>query len=291
MTLRYFVIFICVCDENSMTRAAEKMHISQPSISQAIAEIEEHYRVRLFERLNRKLFLTSAGQTLLTYARHIVNLNQQIETSMQQFYHTYHLRIGASLTIGECLLIDLLKKLYEFYPNNKITSAVYNTAVLEKMLLEDALDIALIEGRVQSEYLTVVPFMRDALIFVAASNHPLAKEVNIPMETIAACSFLVRESGSGTRALFEQVMNMHDLKYSVVGTYNNAETIKKAVCANFGITVISELSVRDEIANGTMCKLSVENLSFQRNFSIVYHKNKYMSSEMEKVMELCQTFK
>lgn len=291
MTLRHFEIFICVCAENSMTKAAEKLHMTQPSISQTIRELEEHYNVLLFERLNRKLFITSGGKILLEYAHHMVSLRRKIEVSMQQFYHTYNLRIGASLTIGESLLIDLLKNLIALYPENQITSAIYNTEVLEKMLLADELDIALIEGNVKSLNLMVNPFMKDKLIFVASKLHSLVSMPNITQDMITKCKFLLREKGSGTRALFESTMSMHNLNYTIVGTYSNSEALKKAVSANLGITVISERCVRAELASGDICQLNVDGLNFARNFSIVYHKDKYISVEMQKCIELCHEIK
>ena len=101
-----------------MTKTAEKLHMTQPSVSQAIHEIEDHYKVRLFERLGRNLFITDAGNNLLTYARHFVNLSTEIENAMQKFGKQYMIRIGASVTIGECVLIDLIKKLHIEYPED-----------------------------------------------------------------------------------------------------------------------------------------------------------------------------
>lgn len=288
MTLRHLTIFIFVCDEGSMTKAADKLHMAQPSVSQVISELEKHYNVRLFERLGRQLFLTVAGEKLLTYARHIVNLNNQTEEAMRRFGNTYHVRLGASVTIGECVLIDLLKELYKIYPENQITSAIHNTAVLEEMLLTDDLDIAMIEGRVQSEYLITSPFMDDELIFIAKKNHPLTKQEKINFTDLESVDFFVREEGSGTRNLFEQVMANHNIHCHIIGTYNNAETIKKAVSAGMGISVISKLAVRSELQSGELCQLKVDELVFKRKFHIVYHKNKYISEALKTIINFCQ---
>ncbi|TCS75810.1 LysR family transcriptional regulator [Pectinatus cerevisiiphilus] len=288
MTLRHLTIFIFVCNENSMTKAADKMHMAQPSISQAISELEKHYNVRLFERLGKQLHLTVAGKKLLTYARHIVNLNDQIEEVMRRFGDTYHIRLGASVTIGECVLIDLLKKLYESYPESHITSAIHNTAVLEDMLLADDLDIAMVEGRIRSDLLVTIPFMDDELIFIAKNNHPLTKKRKINFFDLENVDFFTREKGSGTRDLFEEVMNHHNINYHIIGTYNNAETIKKAVETGIGISVISKLAVRTELESGELCQLKVEGLIFERKFHIVYHKNKYISEGLKTVISFCK---
>lgn len=289
MTLRHLAIFIRVCDERNMTKAAQKMHMTQPSVSQAVQEMESHYRVRLFERLGRKLFITAAGEKLLTVARHIVNLSVQAEEAMRQFGAVYQIRLGASVTIGECVLIELIQRLYQLYPARQITSAIHNTAVLEKMILEDALDLALIEGAIQSEYLVAAPFMEDELIFIAAPSHALLKKKVIIPEDLASVDFIVREDGSGTRDLFEKVMAEHRIQCRIAGIYNNAETIKKAVIAGLGVSVISRLAVRHELEQGRLCKVTIDDLVFRRSFSIVHHKNKYMSEEIKNIIKVCQS--
>ncbi|MBR4695958.1 MAG: LysR family transcriptional regulator, partial [Selenomonadaceae bacterium] len=146
MTLRHFQIFLKVYDEGGMTRAAEKMHISQPSVSQAVRELEEHYKVRLFERLGKRLFLTAAGQELMHYARHVTNLTNQAESALRGYSLLSPLRIGATLSIGESIFISLLQHLKEKVPGQPIFSRIHNTATLEQYLLQDELDIALVEG-------------------------------------------------------------------------------------------------------------------------------------------------
>lgn len=287
MTLRHLTIFICVCDVGKMTKAAEKLHMTQPSVSQAIRELEEHYQSHLFERLGRKLYITEAGRKLLTYARHIVNLNQEIEVSMQQFAGQYPIRIGASVTIGEGLLVELIGKLKALDARRKIFSEVHNTFVLENMLLKDALDIALVEGKVKSEYLRVVPFLEDELVFIVGADHPLADAQNLALETLSQQEFFLREEGSGTRVLFEKMMRERHIPFRVAGVYNNAETIKKAVAAGLGISVISQMAVRSEVQKGILRKFLVEGLSFRRSFSMVYHKNKYLSAGIQAVMAEC----
>lgn len=287
MTLRHLTIFICVCDAGGMTKAAEKLHMTQPSVSQAVRELEDHYQSRLFERLGRRLYITEAGRKLLTYARHIVNLNQEIEASMQQFAGQYPIRIGTSVTIGEGLLIDLIGRLKESDPKQRIFSEVHNTFVLENMLLKDALDIALVEGKIKSEYLHAVPFLEDELVFIAGNGQPVSDADRITLENLPQQKFFLREEGSGTRVLFEKIMREKHIPFEIVGVYNNAETIKKAVAAGLGISVISQMAVRSEVQKGSLRQFLVEGLSFRRSFSMVYHKNKYLSDGIQAVIHAC----
>lgn len=156
------------------------------------------------------------------------------------------------------------------------------------MLLRDELDLALIEGTVQSEYLISSPFMQDELIFIAAPQSVLSTQKKVVAADLDRCKFFVREAGSGTRDLFEQVMQEQKLRFSIAGVYNNAESIKKAVAADLGISVISRRAVRTELARGELCTFRLPGVAFHRTFNIVHHKNKYISSELKAVIELCQ---
>ena len=287
MTLRHLRIFICVCEEGGMTKAAAKLLMTQPSVSQVVQELEEHYENRLFERLGRRLLLTPAGEELLRYARRQVQLDLQTESAMRAFAACHHLRIGASLTIGEVALVELLEALQTAAPELQVVSEIHNTAELEAMVLQDELDLALVEGEIRSPYLVEKPFMEDELVFVDSPQHG-SKTVRTPEEA-AAQRFFVREEGSGTRKLFEQEMKVHELSYTAAGIYNNAEGIKRAVEAGLGITVISRRSVERELKAGSLLRFEVPGISFKRSFRLLYHKDKYISPDLQKVMDVCMT--
>lgn len=288
MTLRHFRIFVCVCDEGSMTRTAARLHMTQPSVSQAVRELEEHYGILLFERLGRSLHITQGGQELLQYARHILRLNAQTESAMRSFGTRYQLRIGASLTIGESVLIPLLRFMRQRVPEQEVFSEIHNTAVLEQMVIRDELDLALVEGQVHSEYLVEEPFMDDVLVFVAP---PLQKgSTAVPVRTPAEVSgmrFFVREAGSGSRNLFEQEMHRQNIPYRIAGVFNNAEAIRQAVHYGFGAAVLSQRTVAEAVRSGQLTSFQVPGVVFARNFRVVYHRNKYISPELRQLIDAC----
>lgn len=290
MTLRHLRIFLRVCEEKTMTKAAVGLHMTQPAVSLAIRELEAHYNTLLFERLGHSLHLTEAGQRLLIYARHIISLDQQAESAMQSFSKTDRLRIGASVTIGESVLIDLLQHLYKLNPVQDIFSEIHNTAELESRLLKNELDLALIEGEVHSEYLIIQPFIQDELVFVVSPGSTILQKEQITLSDLPSLRFFVREAGSGTRDLFEKVMHQHGVKIHIAGIYNNSETIKKAVAADLGASVISRRAVYSELARGELASFKINDISFKRYFNIVFHKNKYMSPALKKMIALCHGF-
>lgn len=288
MTLRHLHIFMKVCDEGSMSGAAERLYISQPSVSQAISELERHYEVRLFERLGKKLYLTQGGQKLLNYARHIINLYNEAEREMHEIKTGGTLRIGASITIGTYILFDIIKKFKELKQNIVIEPVVDNTAVIEGMLLKDEIDFGIVEGAVHSSDLIVSPIMEDELVLICSPRHPWVESKAVKAKDLENKGFIVREEGSGTRELFESVMDSNGIKWFKTAVLNNTESIKNAVAADMGISMISKIAITKELDMGELASVKLEGLKFKRSFSIVYHKNKYISSVMKSFFELCK---
>lgn len=287
MTLRHLNVFLCVCDEGNMTVAAQKLHIAQPSVSQAIAELEKYYEVKLFERLGRKLFITIAGQKLITYARHIINLSKEAEDVMREINHHGVIRIGASITVGTCILNDIIGEFIKDNPHVKIISTVNNTKIIEEMLLLDQLDIGLVEGKIHSPGILHLPFMADELVLVSSVSHPLATKGKVKPVELDNQEFIVREEGSGTRELFESVMANNEINWQVSGVYNSAEAIKNTVSTGRAISVMSKMAVQKEVSRNELAIVKIEDMNFQRQFVIAYHKNKYISPALEHMIQLC----
>lgn len=136
MTLRHLQIFLAVADAGNMTRASKTLFIAQPTVSQAIAELEKHYGVKLFDRLSRRLYLTGTGAILLGYARHVINLVGEMDQAIAAEADSGSLRIGATLTIGTCLLPDYLAIFARQYPQVSVTLNGLGIAVLSRRLIE-----------------------------------------------------------------------------------------------------------------------------------------------------------
>jgi len=287
MTLRHLMIFLCVCDEGNMTAAGKKLYIAQPSVSQAIGELEKYYNIRLFERLGRKLFITLAGQKLITYARHIVHLTKEAEDAMSEIHQNGVIRIGASVTVGTCILNDIILEFGKHNPHVKIISTVSNTKIIEGMLLLDELDIGLVEGRIHSQGIESQSFMDDELVLVTGISHPFTKKTSVKLADIDNVEFIVREEGSGTRELFESVMASNDLNWQVAGVYNNAETIKNFISAGLGISVMSRMAVEKEVQRNELTIVEIEGVYFKRKFSIVRHKNKFILPVLKNFIQVC----
>ncbi len=280
MNIRHLKIFLTVCETESITQAAKALYMAQPSVSQAIMELEKYYGVRLFERLNHRLYITAAGKRLCSYARHILNLSEQARQELGDLGQGGWLRIGASLTIGTYLLPGLVAKFQPQLPKIEVFTRVDNTRVIETLLLEDQLDFGLVEGPISSPHLIEKVYCDDELVFIAAPQHPLASRGTIEVQKLVEYAFIVREPGSGTEAIFEQALQSANLRWKVAGVYNNIEALKHGVMANLGVGMVSRISVTEEIQRGKLVPLTVEGIALKRKFNLVYHRQKFFTPAM-----------
>ena len=291
MTIRHYKIFVTVCDTMNMTAAGEKLYLSQSAVSQAIAELESHYGTRLFERLSRKLYLTDSGEKLLSYARHIVRMNEEADYEMKLLQDAGNLRIGASVTVCTCVLPRMVTEFQNLKPKTRVEVYENNTEKIEAMLLQDQIDIGVVEGEITSPDIICIPFMEDKLVLVCGKQHRFCSLAKIlPME-LKNENFILREEGSGTRKTFEDVLAVNGIPWKASWICNNADTIKSAVEEGLGITVISERAVQNEIKRGELYKIAIDGMEFKRSFKICYHKNKYLSDTLKQFISVVTSLK
>lgn len=286
MTIRNLEIFVKVADLGSMTAASEALYISQPTVSQAIAELEGHYGTKLFDRLAKKLYITESGKQLLGYARHIIALHGEMELAMKDPEKSGMLKVGASLTIGAELLPRLVSGFHAGHKELKIHAVIRNTADIESLILRNEVDFALVEGVVHSQSIISEEFMDDELALVCGRSHPLYGKQRVALEELLRCDFAVREQGSGTRELFESAMVSRNAAWNISWECSGSDGIKSAAAGGIGIGVISRRLVEKELADGDLCALKVPGLDLRRKFSIAYHKNKYINDTMKEFFGL-----
>ncbi|WP_040211091.1 LysR family transcriptional regulator [Clostridium polynesiense] len=291
MTIRHLRIFIAVADSGKMSIAASKYFISQPTVSQTIKELEEHYGVLLFERLSKKLYITEEGKKLLSYARLVVDQFDELEEKMLKKNYTEKIRIGATITVGNCLLYEIINGFKKI--NHKVDAYSYvgNTKVIEEKLLKSELDIAIVEGKIKSPDLIAIPAVDDYLVLTCSKSHPLAKKKVIKLSELTSSCFAMREEGSGTRELFESYMIKQGLSINTVCEGNCPEALKNAVMENQCLSVMSVRLVEDEIKKGDIYVIKSSESAWNRSFSIVYHKNKIISEAMQDFMEVVKNYK
>jgi LysR family transcriptional regulator, transcriptional activator of the cysJI operon len=274
MTFRHFGIFVAVCEAGSMTKAALQLSISQPSVSQAVRELEESYGTSLFERLGKRLIVTEAGELCLGYAKQLLKSRDDLAESMREKRLSGPIRVGATVTIGTYLLPRIAS-----LSARKLYPVVENTARIERLLLEGGLDLALVEGETSSPALKRRHFYKDRLVIVCSpENHACTRRLT-PRE-LKGRGFYIREEGSGSRELFAFAMKRKGLPFRIAGELNNTEALKNFARADReNFSVISALAIDESIR-----VIEIPGLDLERDFDIVYHKDKLMSEALRELI-------
>lgn len=290
MTIRHLKIFIAVADTGKMSAAAKQYFISQPSVSQAIKELETYYGVLLFERIAKKLYITEAGKNLLNYARIAVKQFDELNKYMLSEGHSEKIRIGATITVGSCMLPSMVNRFRERMPSVEPFAYMNNTKCIEDKILKAELDIGIVEGQVKSHDLVNIPAVKDYLVLVCSKNHKFAGRKRILLSELENEIFVMREEGSGTRELFENYMHNHGVKLKIGWEITCPSVIKHAVLENNCLAVISIRLVAEEMKNGQLYVIKSKENAWNRYFNIVYYKNKYVTESMKAVMEITREY-
>lgn len=290
MTLRHLKIFVMVVEMGKMSAAAKKLYITQPTVSQAIKELEKHYGVLLFERIGKKLYITDAGRQLLSQAHLVLHQYTEMEESMANQWNKEILRVGSTITIGSCLLPPVIHQLHQEYSNLKTFGYVNNTERIEEKILRAELDIAIVEGTIKSKEINCFPIMKDELVIACGAGHPFSQKKNITDLDLHDQFFVMREKGSGTRELFEKYLYEKSISFEISWEVTSSESIKEVLKINEGISAISIRLIEKELRSGELCAFTNEKKEWQRDFLIIYHKHKHIGRGMKALIDLLRNF-
>lgn len=289
MTIRHMKIFIQVYIAESITKAAELLHMTQPAVTRAIREMERYYGVCLFERINHRLNRTAAGEEFYAHALHIVEAFDRMEKELRNWDEIGKLRIGATNTLGTFLLPDLLPRFQEKFPRLEIISAITNADILQNGLLNNRYDLALIEGTVGTQGLHAEPFATDRLLLVLPPGHELVEKEKISPDDLIKYPLLLREKGSTTRSLLEHYFFFHHMELKPVMESCNPQAIVHAIQRGLGISFLPERWVRQGAWEGTIALREMEGDDFVRKNYVVWHENKFITKAMQAFLSLVKT--
>lgn len=268
LNLNSLRLFEVVARTGNVTRAAAVAHVSQPAISKAIRALERGLGVALLERGARGVRLTEAGTALATHARVLFGVARTAEEEMRGFRGLTRgsLRIGASTTVATYYLPPVLADFTRRHPGIELRLTSANTADIAARLIAYELDVALVEGPVADERLTVEPWREDELVLIAPRGHRLAGRRTTWRE-VRREVLLVREPGSGTRDVVAQGLAAAGLAPDRTVELGSTEAIKQAVAAGLGLAFVPRAAALDQLALGALATVHVRGLRLSRTLT------------------------
>lgn len=281
-------MFCLVVEEGSISQAAKKRYLSQPAATRQIHQLEDAYGTLLFERIDGKLKISKAGEVVYPIAKAIVKDYQRSIDAVNELTkdHQAHLKIGASLTIGEYLLPELLGQFKKQHLDIQISLEIGNSPNVLDSLWNDTIDLALVEGAVEDKHLNIKKFADDELILVCSSDHRWNERDEINIQELSRERMIWREENSGTRAIIEGVLEQYNVlehieSYMELGS---TQAIKGAVKANLGISILPEIAVAQELKQNTLSKINMTDIDLRRELWLVQKPQRFHQAGVDKLI-------
>ncbi len=289
MTLRQLEVFLAVARERSFSRAAARIHSSQPTLSEHVAELEDELRKKLFFRRGREVTMTEAGRVFEQYASAALSAVEGARQALADLDGLAHgsLLIGASTTPGLYVMPRIVAAFRTKYPGVDLKLQIANSQVIEGRVRERALDLGIVGGHaVAPGEECLAAGMLDELVLIVVPTHAWAKRRDIAPHMLAEESLLVREDGSATRRVTERALQQAGIRFRVAMELDHTEAIKQGVMAGLGIAFVSIYAVRGEIATGRLCALRLRGIRVQRHFHVIHHEARRVTASAKAFMEV-----
>lgn len=281
MTKHHLEIFVEVCRHMNFSQAAQALGTTQPAVSLAVKELESHYGVKLFERMNRRVYLTAAGRTLLASAQEILQGFQQAEALLRD--GSSSLRVGANVTFGAARLPAVLSKLKEHFPKAELSALVVNSRRVQELLLANQLDIGVVDEVNFYPQLRTFPLFREDMAVLCA---PSFAPQPFTLEELARLPLLLREEGSGTRKSVDWVFQEHAMSPRPFLESISTNALLAAAEAGLGVTILSPTLAKNSLERGTLVRVPMEGVCFPRQYSCALHRQKITTPLLEECISL-----
>ena len=291
MTLRHLEIFAEVCHVESITLAAEHLHMAQPAVSTVIRDLESYYGVRLFDRMNRRIYITQAGTMLYNYAMSILSQLDDVKELLNESNASGTLRIGSNIAFANAYLSNIIPKFTRQHPHLSIYTRVQNPSNLEKSLLNNELDFAIADKSIFSNLFCFEHLTQDHVGLVCSAlfaeeyffdeYEPGQTVIETNLEKLSELPFLLREVGSGSRDNIDQFFKEANLVPNIMAESINPQVLMKMCSQGMGITTAPDSQIKELRKTTEYVELRVPSYEINRSYYLIYHKNKYFTYGMQ----------
>jgi len=280
--------FLELCQIKNYTKTAEKLHITQPTVSQHIKHLEEYYGVKLFNYSSKKLNLTAAGKKLYHYTERMSADSREIAKTISNKSAKQNIKFGATLSVGEFVMPDILNQAMEENPELNFDMLVENTATLLQKLKTGEINFAILEGFFDKTKFGYHLFSREKFIGICSADSKLSRE-KIKLDELLDSRLILRENGSGTREILEQILytnNLNPKSFAETLEIGNLNAIKALVSQGKGISFMYQAAAKRDLEADKISALKIKDFNIQRELNFVYLKDSVFAEEYRKYFEL-----
>jgi DNA-binding transcriptional LysR family regulator len=287
---RRLEVFCRVVELKSFSRAADAVFLSQPTVSEHIRALEESFGEKLLDRLGREVLPTPAGAILYDYARRIISLRNEARQTLEKFRGNLagKLALGASTIPGAYLLPAVIEAFHLRYPSARINLRISGSTRIVQEVSEGIFELGLVGAPPGEASLERREVQGDELLLALWPEHPLTGRQSVSLEELSSEPFILRESGSGTRQAMENALRTAGLdpgRLSLVAEMGSNEAVRECVKGRLGISFLSSLAMREEVARGALATVAVAGLEIRRPFYLIHRKNRELTPLAQAFLE------
>lgn len=272
-------IFCKVIELKSFSKAGGAIHLSQPTVSSHIKDLEEHFGCRLIDRLGKEALPTRAGDLLYGYAKRLLALRDETETALSHFKGKTrgHIVIGGSTIPGGYILPRIMGDFIKKYPEVKVSLVIGDTGQIFRNILDGSVEIAVTGARSDDKNIHQDLFMEDDMRLIVHGEHKWKNRRSVTLEMLAGEPFITREKGSGTLkslrlCMAEAGFDLDNL--NVIAHMGNTVAVCQGIKSRIGVSILSTKAVAEELKTGQLAALTIQGINLKRNFYITTHKKR-----------------
>ncbi|MDP4549490.1 LysR family transcriptional regulator [Alkalihalobacillus macyae] len=291
MDLNYFYTFKEVVRWGSYTQTAEELGYAQSSVTTQIKKLEEHYQVKLFERVGRKMRLTQSGEQLYDYVKGITKLADEAEEQMRSDSNLKGtVRIGTVESLAAYFITPFIKSLKQQHPELRILLESGLCPNLIEGTMDGTYDIALLLDRLQNHpELTTIPIRQEEMVLIAPPDHPLTKLDEVTLKRLETETLILTEEGCSYRVLLEQLLQEEEVQAKSVISFSSLEAIKQCVADDLGIALLPRIAVERDVRNGNVVALPFHQNNIKVYTQVVYQQKKWISPPLKHFLSLLES--
>lgn len=300
MTLKHLRIFAEVCRVESITKAAENLNMAQPAVSNAIRELESFYQVKLFERMNRKIYITNAGEYLRGYADSILLQFDESKDILQDIAASTKIRIGSNVSFGANYLPDIIADFQKIHPEIPVTTTIQNSSQIENLLFHNELDFAIVDNLNANFNIHQTLLKEDSMVALCspdfaylpimtspsrhkilnADQHSFQRELILSIYDFEKIPLLARENGSGCRDILDKLFHQYGIHPKIALESTSTQALIEFCLHGQGILFLPDHQAQKYISSGTLLEIQMKEIDLRRYYYFIYHKKKYLTKSM-----------
>jgi len=288
MNLNQLKIFYMAAKRGNLSAAAEELFITQPAVTKGIQRLQEFYEIKFVDHIGKKLILTDAGEALYEIAEKIFELESQAEDSVRNFQQRKkgHIRILSSESFGDYYLPQIIVPFSKAHPLIRISMNILPTELVVENTASLNNDIGFISYPVENKKLVVREVLQDQLVIITPRKHPLSKKRRLNARDLENQMIIMHEFGSAPRQAIEQYVRSNNISVKIPLELSSNRAIKRAVEDGIGMALISRKVASEEIQAKRLKAIPLSDLSMNRKFYMVHHKDKYITESLQRFIDM-----